>query len=227
VLRLAAHGSDEGLVLPKPFRSGLAIAAIGAVPLVLGLTAVIRPLSGLVLAGIFLVGGIVQASLRYHELVALRLRADEQLRRERRQELRSTLAQWRAGGPTSERHRQVLARSLTGLNRDLPAGTLPGASPLTRIGARPHVDLLVELADRLAALDRPVSPQGVLQVEELLTSPDSPLYARERALQIRPALRRCVELLDESAEISHQIGGRSDVAHGPKCDGAAMNGRRH
>src|SRR5262249_27379841 len=226
VFRQAASGSDKGLVLPRPFRSGLALAAIGVLPLALGLTAVIRPLSGFVLAGIFLVGGVVQASVRYHELVGLRRLADEQLRRERRRELRSTLAHWRAGELTSDRNRKILARSIRGLKHDLSPGVLPGASPLDRIGTRPHVDLLAQLADRLAGLARPVSPLGVLQVEELLTSPDSPLYAHEHALQIRPALRQCLELLDDNAEMSQPISDRSDDANSPDCNGVAMNGRR-
>jgi hypothetical protein len=192
----AATEKDEGLSLPRPLRSGLAICAVGVLPLVLGLMAMIRPLSGIVLAGIFVVGGALQTSFSYYELVRLRRRADGELRREARPERRSSLARWRARQLTSDRNRKILARSLRGLKHDLSPGVLPGASPLNRVAARPHADLFAELAERLAALERPVTPQGVLEVEELLTSPDSPLYARERSDEIGSALRGCLQALE-------------------------------
>ena len=65
---------------------------------------------------------------------------------------------------------------------------LPSAVPLNRAGARPHVDLIRALAARLLA-PAPVSARGVLLVQELLTDGyHSPLYDRERAGDLRPAL---------------------------------------
>jgi hypothetical protein len=186
----------DGLELPRPIRSGLAVAAVGLLPLALGLTDVIRPLSGLVFAAIFLAVGALQWSLAHFELVAIRHRADLELRREPRPYLLSSFAQWRADELTSDRHRLALARAVARTERDLSPALLPGASPLNRVAARPHVDLFRRLAARLAALDRPVTPQAVLQVEELLTSSDSPLYARQRAHELRRSLLASLRALD-------------------------------
>jgi hypothetical protein len=190
----------DGLDLPRPIRSGLAVAAVGLLPLALGLAAVIRPLSGLVLAAIFLAAGALQLSLAHFELIGIRRSADLELRLEPRPLLLSSFAQWRARELTSDRHRLSLARAAARTERDLSPALLPGASPLNRVAARPHAELFRQLADRLAALDRPVNPQTILQVEELLTSPESPLYARERARELRASLLACLDALDAMPE---------------------------
>jgi hypothetical protein len=188
-----------GLDLPRPLRSGLAVAAVGPLPFALGLAGVIRPLSGLVLAAIFVAAGALQSSLAYFELIGIRRGADLELRREPRPNLLSSFAQWRVSELTSDRHRLALARSVARTERDLSPALLPGASPLNRVAARPHAELFGRLAEELAALDRQVTPQAVLQVEELLTSPDSPLYARERARQVRASLLACIEAVNGPA----------------------------
>jgi hypothetical protein len=190
-----SYGHHE-LDLPRPIRSGLIVAAVGLLPLGLGLATVIRPLSGVVFAGIFVAAGAVQASLAYHELVGIRRRADGELRRKTQPHLRSSFARWRARELTSDRHRIALARAVARTVRDLSPAKLPGASPLNRVAARPHAALFLRLADRLADLDRPVAPQAVLQIEELMTSSESPLYARERAQELRPALLLSLQALD-------------------------------
>ncbi len=182
--------------LPRPIRSGLAIAAIGLLPLTLGLAGVIRPLSGLVFAGIFVVVGALQWSLAHFELTDLRRRADLELRREPRPYLLSGLAQWRGQELTSDHHRLALARSVARTVRELSPSLLPGASPLNRVAARPYAELLDELAERLAALDRPVTPQAILEVKDLLTSPNSALYARERASELHTSLLMSLHSLD-------------------------------
>jgi hypothetical protein len=183
----------NGLDLPRPFRSGLAVAAVGLLPLALGLTAVIRPISGLVFAAIFLAAGALRWSLAHFELIGIRRRADLELRCESRPYLLSSFAQWRASELTSDPHRLALARAVARTERNLSPALLPGASPLNRVAARPHVDLFRRLAERLAALDRPVTPQALLQVEELMTSPASPLYARESAWKLRASLLACLD----------------------------------
>ena len=160
---------------------------------------VIRPLSGLVLAAIFVAAGALRTSLAYSELVGIRRRADLELRLETQPYPPSTLARWRASELTSDRHRSALARAVARTERDLSPASLPGASPLNRVAARPHADLFQRLAEQLATLDRPVTPQAVLQVEELLTSPDSPLYARDRGRQVRASLLACIEAVNGPA----------------------------
>jgi hypothetical protein len=86
---------------------------------------------------------------------------------------------WRVQELTGSRERRLLARSVRGLVSDLAPGRLLGASPVNRPALRPHRALLLELAERLSAVDRPVTASGILAVHRLLTSPDGPLYSRE------------------------------------------------
>ena len=175
---------------------------VGVLPLVLGLAGAIRPLSGLVFAGIFVLVGAVQAALVQHELTGLRRKADGELRRDRDRYLVSALAAWRSDELTSAAHRTKLARSVARTARDLSPARLPGASPLNRVAARPHVELLHELARRLEKLDRPVDASGVLKVQQLLTSPDSPLYAREGSDRVRAAILECLYALSPNGGAS-------------------------
>jgi hypothetical protein len=217
----AQSDRSNGLDLPQPIRSGLAVAGVGLLPLAFGLAAVIRPLSGFVFAGIFLAAGALQWALAYHELLGIRRRADLELRLETRPYFQSAYARWRASELTSDRHRTALARSVARTERDLSPALLPGASPLNRLAARPHADLFRRLAERLAALDRAVSPQAVLQLEELLTSPDSPLYARERARELRCALLACLDAVNGAP-----LDGRAQTAASNGSRIARQNGRR-
>jgi hypothetical protein len=86
---------------------------------------------------------------------------------------------WRIGELTAPRERRLLARSLRDVAVEA-ASRRPSTvtAPVNRIVVRPNIAALHELADRLAALDRPVRALGVLKVHALLTSPGSPLYAR-------------------------------------------------
>ena len=84
---------------------------------------------------------------------------------------------WRIAELTAPRERRLLAHSLHTVVGDLSSPRLTSAAPLNRVALRPHAGLLLELAERLGALDRPVSAGGILQVQRLITSPGSPLYA--------------------------------------------------
>jgi len=194
--RLDTSDHARGFEPPRPLRAGLALAALAVVPLLAGVSELIRPLSGLVFAGIFVAAGALRAAFAYHELRTLRRSADRELRLGKQSYLQPGALAWRAAELTSPRHRLSLARAVARTERDLSPKTLPGASPLNRVALRPHIDLLRELADRLRALDRPASASGVLQVEELLTSSESPFYARERADEARAALLACLEALE-------------------------------
>jgi hypothetical protein len=79
---------------------------------------------------------------------------------------------------------------------ELDEHLLPGASPLNRAAARPHVDLIGALADRLEEVARPVSARGILLVEALLTDGSGPLYARHRAGELREAIEHCLAELE-------------------------------
>jgi hypothetical protein len=177
-------------------RLGLPLVAFGLLPLIAGVAGLIRPLSGLVFTAIFAAAGALRASLAYHELLSLRRAADRELRLEPWPYLESSLLAWRSAELTSDHYRTAMARTLARTERALAPARLPGASPLNRVAARPHADLLHRLAERLAAVERPVTPRGVLSVEDFLTSADSPLYERERADELRAALLSCLNALE-------------------------------
>jgi len=102
---------------------------------------------------------------------------------------------WRAAELTSRHERKLLVRSLRSVVDELSRTYLPGASPLNRVALRPHVHELTVLADRLADLDRPVSPAGILAVQRLLTDPDGPFYARGYDASEAPTTRALARAL--------------------------------
>ncbi|MDP9224513.1 MAG: hypothetical protein M3P18_11795 [Actinomycetota bacterium] len=188
------HPSRKVFVVPRPLRSGVPFVSLGALALVGGLTGVTPLLSSELVGAAFALFGVVRASVTQHELTRLRREADRQLRRA--PAVTSPVTAWRVAELTSDRRRAALARTVTKMERDLSPTRLAGVSPLNRVAARPHSDLLAQLADRLSAFDRPVTPLGVLQVDDLLTEPESPLYARERAAELRPSLSACLRGLE-------------------------------
>lgn len=157
--------------------------------------------------GVRQVGGPADASGRFTRLRraldapgrrARRRQADELLLAGVRVNAHSPLLSERAVELTSPRRRRSLARTVDGIARDLDGRVLPGPTPLNRPACRPHLDLIRALATRLRDQRLAVSPRGVLLVEDLLCNGySSPLYVRERAGQVRPALRICLEALEQ------------------------------
>jgi len=108
----------------------------------------------------------------------------------------------RAAQLTSPGSREVLARSLDATVRELDGRVLPSAVPLNRAAARPQADLIRALSARLRASD-PVTPRGVLLVQELLTDGNaSPLYNHDRAADLRPALERALTSLEPRERVA-------------------------
>src|SRR5689334_14610341 len=127
------RSEQRGLEVPQPLRAGVVLAALAVVPFALGLGDVIRPLSGLVFAIIFVGAGWLRSALAYHELATLRHAADAELRRRPRPQTPSALLSWRSDELTGDGHRLALAHTLSRLERDLSPARLPGASPLNRV----------------------------------------------------------------------------------------------
>jgi hypothetical protein len=96
---------------------------------------------------------------------------------------------WRAVELTRPRERKALARALRNLLRslELPPAVLP--TPVNRPALRRNRRAVEALARRLAEVDRPVRPRGVLLVRQLLGgSPHSPLYDVEAAGELHATL---------------------------------------
>ncbi len=121
------------------------------------------------------------------ELRRARRRADVELASTR---LPSPRLAWRVRELVAEDNRVSLARSITDALHAADERLLPSASPLDRGSARACRAELLTLASRLCALERPVTPRGVLLVERLLTDPASPLFGHNDPRELRAAIAR-------------------------------------
>ncbi len=98
---------------------------------------------------------------------------------------------WRAAELTRARERKALARALRNLLRslELPPAMFP--TLVNRRALRRNRSAVEALANRLAAVDRPVRPRGILLLRQLLGgSPHSPLYDVEAAGDLHAVLAR-------------------------------------
>ena len=185
--------------------AGLAVAALLAPAVGLPVRACLAAAAGAALVG------AVRGGLDLRERWASRRAADAVLRTGAHVHPLSTLLTWRAGELVSARHRRTLARSLRSIVRELerPTRSLTFPVPLNRREARPNVELLRSLADRLEHVGVQVMPHGVVLIEDLLSDGlHSPLYAGNRAsTPLRPALEACLAAL-----------GRAPAARRPAHD---------
>jgi hypothetical protein len=96
---------------------------------------------------------------------------------------------WRARELTRARERRLLARALRNLVRSLELPPAMYPVPVNRRALRRNRPAIEELAARLAQVDRPVRPRGVLLRRQLLGgSPHSPLYDSAAAAELPAAL---------------------------------------
>ncbi|MGH3027727.1 MAG: hypothetical protein ACRDMW_04145 [Gaiellaceae bacterium] len=190
-----AAGSISAPRIPRPPVASRPFFALGTVVLLATLAGPIPDRHGLVLGALCAVAGAARWSWDAAVLRGLRRTANDALVQGARPE-RSPLLSWRAAELTSAFNRRSLARSLRGVVRDSTARISISASPVNRQAARGEVEAIERLATRLRDLDHPAEPRGILLVEDLLTDGFGPLYARERASDLGPALDRCLAALD-------------------------------
>lgn len=119
--------------------------------------------------------------------------ADEELLRSAVPSLRLA---WRAAELVVPKNRLELARSLRTLVREADARYLPNAVPINRGAVRAVSADLVEMADRLADLENPIAPRGVLLVEQLLTDGAGPLYNHESADELASSVTKATRALE-------------------------------
>jgi len=110
--------------------------------------------------------------------------------------------QWRERELTSLRRRMQLARSLDSLVRELESASVPGASPVNRVAARRHLELVRLLGAILEDGGIGVEARGVILVDRLLLDGGGPLYDRTRAGELEPALNAAVAALKRSRPTS-------------------------
>ncbi len=103
---------------------------------------------------------------------------------------------WRADELTRASRRLALARSLRRLVASADPRYVPGAAIVNRVAIRDQRDLLLWVARRLSALERPVAARGVLLLEGLLRDAGGPLYVREDRHLLAPALDAALSALE-------------------------------
>jgi hypothetical protein len=103
------------------------------------------------------------------------------------------------------RLRGALARSFRRIAQDaLSTGRAVSPGQLNRHRLRPHVPVLMAVADRLADRTRPVSPRGVALAYRLVTTGAGPLYLSRRGDELAPKLRTTLAALEVE-----QVGGQA------------------
>ncbi|HUK94138.1 MAG TPA: hypothetical protein VLU96_03690 [Gaiellaceae bacterium] len=190
----AGNPAPSSFRAPRPLKASRPLLALSLVPLIAGVAGLIPELDGLVLGALIAGTAALRAGLDWWHLSSLRRRADLELLGAAVPR-HADLVAWRSNELTSEDNRRLLAKALRGLVSDLEPGRLPGASPLNRPGVRPHTDLILALGTRIGELERPVSAQSILLVQNLLTDGFGPLYARDRVDELGPELRRSLQAL--------------------------------
>lgn len=136
---------------------------------------------------------VVQSFRERRQLRAARRVADRELLRSPVPSLRFS---WRAAELVIPKRRLDLAHLLRRLVHDADARLLPGAQTFDRLAVRAEAESFLALADRLADLERPVAPRGILLLEQLLDDTRSPLHDRGRTDELRECLDEAEEALE-------------------------------
>ncbi|MBV8257900.1 MAG: hypothetical protein JOZ56_05920 [Actinobacteria bacterium] len=183
------------LDLPNPFKASWPLLALAALAAALEIDPRLPWLLGAVGAISFGVAALVRAVAAERELNEVRRTADRLIVYAPRTRDATALVLWRAEELTQREERAKLKRELERTIRQLSPDRLPGSSPIRRVAARRHVDLLRALAQRVGDGD-PVAARGILLTRQLLRDPASPLYAEGSEPLLARALTRALGALE-------------------------------
>ncbi len=193
---MATHAQrPANLDLPRPLHAAWPLLALAALALLLDVDPRLPWLLGLVGALCFAGAGAVRGVLAERELDAVRRTADRLIVYSPRTRDASALVLWRSEELTQPEVRARLGRELERTLRQLDPDRLPGASPLRRVAARRHADLIRELAARIGD-GEPCAARGILLTRQLLRDPASPLYAEGSEALLARALTRALGALE-------------------------------
>jgi hypothetical protein len=168
----------SSLDLPRPFRSAWPLLALAVCALAFEADPRLPSLLGLGAAACFLVAAGARGWRAHRELESVRATADRLIVRAPRARDASELILWRTQELTDPEARAALRRELDRTVAQLDPARLPSSSPIRRVAARRHEDLLCAIAVRLGD-DRPVAARGILLARQLVRDPASPLYAED------------------------------------------------
>lgn len=177
----------------SPLPAALPYLALAAVALAAGWAAGLSWPDRLVLPIALVLMGALRSAQRWNERRHRRAIADAWFERGGQ----AAQFEWRAAELTSTHERRLLAHSLRGVVKEIRAPGPTSTVPLNRRALHPHVGELLAIADRLEDFELPVTPTAVLAIEQLLTSPGSPLYMHSNADNL-PELLAAIEQKLES-----------------------------
>jgi hypothetical protein len=103
---------------------------------------------------------------------------------------------WRSRDLTSPGLRLTLGRSLRRIEGEVRGDTLPWRVPLNDGALRRHLGLVTALETRLEDRARPVSVQGIVLVDRLLTEPRSPFSSPVSDDVLAKAMNEVLTALD-------------------------------
>ena len=183
-LRADRPAAPEPGAPASPLTAALPYVALAAVALAAGWAAGLSWPNRLVIPIALVLAGAVRSAQRWNDGRRRRAIADAWFERGGQ----ATQFAWRAGELTSAHERKLLAHSLRGVVLEIRAPGPTSTVPLNRAAIHPHVADLDALAARLDDHERPVAPAGILEIERMLTSPNSPLYLHSGADNLRELL---------------------------------------
>ncbi len=193
---MATHVSrSPSLDLPSPSRAAAPLLILAVVGVLLEIDPRLPWAAGALVAVSFAAAGAVRTMRAWRELAQVRRTADRLIVHAPRTRDAAELIRWRSAELTTAEQRRRLASDVDRLLRSLDAGLLPSASPVRRVAARRHADLLRSLATRLRD-DRVVEARGILLARELLCDPAGPLYAEEAEGSLARAITRTLGALE-------------------------------
>jgi hypothetical protein len=193
---VATHAQRySSLDLPRPFRSAWPLLALAAAALAFEIDSRLPWLLGLAGAVCFAAAAGVRAWQAHRELEGVRRTADRLIVRAPRARDASELILWRTEELTDHEARTRLRHELERTIAQLDPARLPSASPLRRVAARRHEDLLVAIARRVGD-ERPVAARGLLLARQLVRDPASPLYAEGSEALLARMLSRILGALE-------------------------------
>jgi hypothetical protein len=194
----APPGSRRQANVPSPLAAASPLLALAVLALALDAAPTLPWEAGVAVALLFAAAALIRLTQKWIAVRRLRSIADRIIMRGGDRPTASPLVMWRTAELTSSRHRRLVAAKAARLARELDASTLPGAVPLNRSVVRPYRKELEALAAALNG-SQPVSARGMLLVEQLMSSPASPLYDRAAADTLEPRLRRVLSALQTSS----------------------------
>ena len=176
----------------SPLPAALPYLALAAVALAAGWAAGLSWPNRLVLPIALVLAGAFRSAQRWNERRRRRAIADDWFARGGQ----AAQFEWRAEELTSTHERRLLAHSLRGVVKEIRAPGPTSTVPLNRRLIYPYLAELEAIAARLEDFELPVTPTAILKIEQLLTSPGSPLYMHSLAENLPEALASIERELD-------------------------------